>query len=746
MAEVASASPADTSGLFNGHTGGRAPFKAEYVSTLVSQVVHAEIDQLVRMQSLQNKFSRLEKDTVKILDKLVEALRPDSPADHPNMSLIDGTKYEASKLKIGIIGGGIAGLYSAYILKFLGIDYEILEANPDRMGGRIYTHYFCEKKDKMNEEDKHDYYDIGAMRFPHSPIMQRTFDLFERLGMGAPNKPRTAESVLIPYYLVGQNCPTRYNDVTARLGQNEKERFVDPKTGKETQDKPDDMPDNDSDPFKVSTKNGGTVPASRVSHNVTAEILSDAYDRFRRKIKAAQKLTEKARKEKNPTRELEAAEARQRAYEYLMRHDRYSLREYLQTVEGYDADTCHWLETIDSASGWYDMAFTENVFESLAFGYDDADNKTEEKKPGTAEKEKPSQEDEDQPSRWYCIEGGTVVTIDRIIQKLDAQKIFQGKMVTKLALKPKQQEDRVTVTMQDCKTKAEEIRHYSAIINTTTLGALQKIDLTDMELPYGMKTAIRVLRYDTSTKVGVKFKKMWWKDAQFDSIKLGGVGKTDLPIRVCVYPSYNIHDQGPGVLLASYTWGQDSERIAAHVSTESPDNDKGLKELVIYNLARLHTINREKETREEYEKRFLLNKKTITDNWITHHAYDWSKDQYACGGFALFSPGQFSTLIPHLVRPASDSRFVIVGEAASANHAWIVGALDSAFRGLKQILTRFQLDDLRVKMEEEFGDVDELKQEVVAKQVLLATLTEDQMAELRVGRTGVVGLVPQGSM
>jgi hypothetical protein len=247
-----------------------------------------------------------------------------------------------------------------------------------------------------------------------------------------------------------------------------------------------------------------------------------------------------------------------------------------------------------------------------------------------------------------------------------------------------------------------------------------------------MKSAIRILRYDTSTKVGIKFKTMWWKEKEFD-ITLGGVAKTDLPIRVCVYPSYNIDDTGPGVLLASYTWGQDSERIAAHVSTNSPTGDKGLKELMIYNLARLHTVTIDKSGLP-YEERFQKNKQTISDNWITHHAWDWSKDEFACGAFALFSPGQFSTLIPHLLRPASDGRFVIAGEHASANHAWIVGALDSSIRGLKQILTRLNLDEKREKMVKEFTDVDELNQEQVATQVLISMLTEKQMQDLRLGR------------
>lgn len=69
-----------------------------------------------------------------------------------------------SDAKVCIIGAGISGLYSALILDHLGVPYDILEAS-DRPGGRILTHYFSTRK--------HDYYDIGAMRFPNIPPMER---------------------------------------------------------------------------------------------------------------------------------------------------------------------------------------------------------------------------------------------------------------------------------------------------------------------------------------------------------------------------------------------------------------------------------------------------------------------------------------------------------------------------------------------------------------------------------------------
>lgn len=84
-------------------------------------------------------------------------------------------------------------------------------------------------------------------------------------------------------------------------------------------------------------------------------------------------------------------------------------------------------------------------------------------------------------------------------------------------------------------------------------------------------------------------------------------------------------------------------------------------------------------------------------------------DDYSSGAFALFAPGQFRSLYPHLVRPHADSRFHIVGEAASANHAWIVGSIESAYRGVWCFLERFQCYDLQDKMAKEFGYIPELE-------------------------------------
>ncbi|KAL8819317.1 MAG: hypothetical protein Q9191_007759 [Dirinaria sp. TL-2023a] len=81
--------------------------------------------------------------------------------------LKDKTKLNG---KVCIVGAGMSGLYIAMILDTLnipGLSYEILEAD-NRVGGRVYTYKFSDDPDL-----KHDYYDVGAMRFPRIPIMEK---------------------------------------------------------------------------------------------------------------------------------------------------------------------------------------------------------------------------------------------------------------------------------------------------------------------------------------------------------------------------------------------------------------------------------------------------------------------------------------------------------------------------------------------------------------------------------------------
>ncbi|KAK0672657.1 putative L-amino-acid oxidase precursor [Cercophora samala] len=508
--------------------------------------------------------------------------------------------------KVCIVGAGVAGLYIAMILDSLNISYDILEANPNRVGGRCYTYRFS--------EEPHDYYDIGAMRYPNIPTMKRTFDLFELTKMP-----------LIPYYLSGPANPKLFND-----------RFF----------------ADGVDPYHVSTSNGGSVP-DNVVDNVD-KILDEAFGPYKEEL----------------------ATDFDKGFENLMTVDDYSTREFLRrggpdgTLPKYDFFAIQWMETQDTSTNLFDQAFSESVMDSFDF-----DNPTPNVK-------------------WFCIEGGTSLLTDAMQASLST-KVETGKRVEAISINRASSDDGNMAVK--CADETEARTGYSTVFSTTTLGCLGRMDLRSLELHPSQKDAIRALHYDESVKVALKFSYPWWiVDC---GITQAGVASTDLPLRTCVYPSYNIHDDPtkPAVLLASYTWAQDATRTGSLVNNrESPAGEEELVELILRDLALLHgeTIS--------YDKI----RAAFTG---VHHAYSWPQDPTTAGAFALFGPGQFSNLYPYLTRPAADSKFHIVGEASSAHHAWIVGALDSAVAAVARFLKRFELHDQLRELEEKWGGAEELE-------------------------------------
>lgn len=67
--------------------------------------------------------------------------------------------------KVCIVGAGAAGIYMAWMLTYLGIEYDLLEAS-DRIGGRVYTYDGFKQSEDPEEQCAHNYYDVGAMRIP----------------------------------------------------------------------------------------------------------------------------------------------------------------------------------------------------------------------------------------------------------------------------------------------------------------------------------------------------------------------------------------------------------------------------------------------------------------------------------------------------------------------------------------------------------------------------------------------------
>jgi len=164
--------------------------------------------------------------------------------------------------------------------------------------------------------------------------------------------------------------------------------------------------------------------------------------------------------------------------------------------------------------------------------------------------------------------------------------------------------------------------------------------------------AIRQLNYHASTKVLFQVRHRFWE--QEDGIT-GGATVTDLPIRRMNYPTPSGETER-GVLLASYSWGQDALQWGAM------DAETRLEE-ALEDVSRIHP-----RIREEYEVG-------------TSHA--WYGDRWARGAFALFAPDQQTDLQAAIVEP--EGRIHFAGEHCSLYHAWIQGALESGIRAAREV-------------------------------------------------------------
>ncbi|MCJ1393282.1 hypothetical protein MMC18_006154 [Xylographa bjoerkii] len=537
--------------------------------------------------------------------------------------------------RVAIVGAGMAGLYLAMILddlKVPGLKYDLVEAS-DRIGGRVMTHYFS--------KTSHDYYDIGAMRFPDIPPMQPTFKLF-----------RLLEIPLINYYLNAdtgaEKCPSLFNDILYVDG--------DPKA--------------DKDIYKVSDRYGGSVPYRNVCKTAD-RILNDVFGPFKADLK----------------NDFEAG------FENLCKNeDKYSTRGKLASLN-YDYFTIQWLETNGTSTGLYDQAFTESVIDSFDFDYPTKNAPAKVRDVVTDSGKKP-----DKTVDWYCIDGGTSILANKMYDSVQGF-IETGKRVTKIGLNRK--EESISNMYVEIAGEAQR-RSYATVFNTTTLACLQRMDLRELELHPSQKDAIRCLNYDHSCKVAIKFKYPWWITEC--GIRMGGVANTDLPLRTCVYPSYNVRDSEskPAILLCSYTWAQDASRIASLIRDTTPEGEEELLELLMQDLARLHS------RKIDYE--------SIKKAYLTHHSFDWYKDPYTSGAFALFGPGQFENLYPFLQCPTADGKFHIVGEASSAHHAWISGALDSAARAVYYFLKKYNLTEYMEKLNHNWGPIPDVDDEAEGRE------------------------------
>ncbi|PPR01358.1 hypothetical protein CVT24_006312 [Panaeolus cyanescens] len=548
------------------------------------------------------------------------------------------------------VGISAAGLRTAMLLQKWGIPYDVLEAS-DRPGGRIFTYKFVPDP-QVSPAGKHDYYDVGPMRYPHNEANEATFALFEELGL----TPKLDKYVFSnPDGVMFFNGKRATVSVTGGPG-----------------DHFDDVQGVDQKYINMTATDlhGSTV------YGVDA-CTSIAFDGFRKALVD------------NP----------EQGWEKLMQYDWASTRAYLAR-EGPEFPF----------TGGYDQALSEvgyQAYESHRYHYClHLAPAPSQSILDSLEFDDPSQESVE----WKCIEGGT--------------EVLAKAMVDSLTTKPKCNhqvssiEGPILLTPNECFPNSSFSTHsewqhniafpfmkvdvvgtgvqiYSHVVSSVPFANLSMINTDDVKMTYAQRQAIRSLTYGPSVKVAIKFKSRWWEQ-NGQNLK-GGSSYTDRPIRVVVYPSYGIGEDGPGVLIVSYTWTQDALRVGSLI--KNPDWSQQL------NPKRNHPPSEELMLQRIYQDLSTLHNvpiQQLKDDTLDYHAFNWYANPYTMGAFALFGPGQFSTIYKSVIQPTARGRFHFAGEAASVHHAWIAGALDSATRVVNEIL---QLDfpEHLPKFQEEHG-------------------------------------------
>ncbi|GEN52566.1 flavin monoamine oxidase family protein [Halobacillus faecis] len=215
--------------------------------------------------------------------------------------------------------------------------------------------------------------------------------------------------------------------------------------------------------------------------------------------------------------------------------------------------------------------------------------------------------------------------------------------------------DRVTVHTEDQRFSKPSCWSGDLLLTTIPFSAFQFIDV----FPFGCLSlkkwqAIREVINVPAVKIGIEFKSRFWERYPVGNLI------SDLPIRFAYQASHHQGMPGPGILLASYTWGQNA------LLFNSLDQKEATKQ-VLENLARVYG-------------------NVVYEEYMQSVVYNWSQNPFSAGCFTLFTPGQSRDL--EEVMPLPEGRIHFAGEQTSSYHGWIEGAIESGIRAAKEMNRR----------------------------------------------------------
>ncbi|KPU43856.1 flavin-dependent L-tryptophan oxidase RebO precursor [Oxobacter pfennigii] len=486
-------------------------------------------------------------------------------------------------IKVAVVGAGIAGLSAAFELRKLGFDITIFEAEEERIGGRIYTHYF--------DKDKRLYGELGAGRIPAS-------------------------------HGTAWHYVNLFNLNTTRIGYGKDDTFV-------------------------------FIRNTRARYNAK-DIMEQIYPMFN--LTPAERNTPwpelydrvilSALKSLSPELRAEFIRISPNLPPTFATAVTITVRQGLKKYGLSDSA----ISLITSLSPTVNAFIEGSFYTELITDYAVSTNNT------------------------YRIDGGMAnlpLAFYRSLTSDNPQEYnLPSSALGKAAFKRgsliegcyKSDKDGKVILSYYNKLNAESAyESFDYVFFTVPLTSLRKIYFKPAFS--NLKTeAIREVSYVDAQKVLFLCSERFWQRQGIT----GGVSNTDLIIQSIMYPSDSSYCQQnttdtadcspnvPGVLVASYTMGNDAQRL-------------GSSKPFLFRLTK-----RQVEIVHGLPKNYLEN--VVTDYKAVH----WNDNPYISGAFVNFQPGQGNRFSWELSKPEYENRVYFSGEAISPPNGWIQAALQSS--------------------------------------------------------------------